>query len=242
MHSILIMLSTLCKATVVCYDYSGYGSSTGVPSEAVTYSNIQTVYKFLISQEIVSDPKKELVCYGESIGSGPSIWLCSRVKLAGLILQSAIASGLRVLTDNRLLCCCDIFPNIDRIKRVKCSTFVMHGASDEQVTIRHGTRLHASLPTKHAYAPWWVVGASHNNLRQVAGEEYVQRINNFLKYVKDQNQTNDGAALVGAEKTDAVVVVVDGKESVQPVSVAGESASIRIRKTSAVVHPENISA
>ena len=239
MHSILSMLSTRCNATVVCYDYSGYGSSTGVPSEAGTYANIQTVYKFLLVQKIVTNPTKELVCYGESIGSGPSIWLCSRVSLAGLILQSAIASGLRVLTDNRLLCCCDIFPNLDRIKKVKCLTFVMHGASDEQVGIHHGTRLHASLPTKHAYTPWWVDGAGHNNLRQVAGEEYIQRMNNFLKRVKDEKQTekqtsNMVAAHVGAEKT---VVAGEDKECAQSFfPVAGQS------KTSAVVYPEQMSS
>ena len=36
-------------------------------------------------------------------------------------------SGLRVLTDSRLLCCFDIFPNIDRIKGINVPLFVIHG-------------------------------------------------------------------------------------------------------------------
>ena len=36
-------------------------------------------------------------------------------------------SGIRVLTASRLLSCWDIFPNIDRIRHVKCPVFVIHG-------------------------------------------------------------------------------------------------------------------
>lgn len=127
MHHVLDVLSRACNITVVCYDYSGYGSSTGTPSEQCTYDNIYTVYTYMKTNNIITSPDTDLVCYGESIGSGPAVWLCSRIKCAGLILHCPIASGLRVVTDNRLLCCCDIFPNIYRIRNVKCSTFIIHG-------------------------------------------------------------------------------------------------------------------
>ena len=127
MHHVLVQLSVLCNLTVVCYDYSGYGMSSGTPSEAATYDTIQTVYNFLLQERLVSSPATELLCYGESIGSGPAVWLCSRIKCAGLILHCPIASGLRVVTENRLLCCCDIFPNLNRIGNIQCSTFVIHG-------------------------------------------------------------------------------------------------------------------
>lgn len=45
----------------------------------------------------------------------------------GLVLHAPIMSGLRVLTDSRLLCCFDIFPNIDRIKGINVPLFVIHG-------------------------------------------------------------------------------------------------------------------
>jgi hypothetical protein len=127
MHHVLASLSTVCNFTVVCYDYNGYGGSTSTPSEEGTYDNIYTVYTFLKKNKVITFPEQDLICYGESIGSGPAIWLCSRLKCAGLILHCPITSGLRVVTDNRLLCCCDIFPNIKRIQDIKCSTFILHG-------------------------------------------------------------------------------------------------------------------
>ena len=45
----------------------------------------------------------------------------------GMILHSPILSGIRVLTASRLLSCWDIYPNIDRIRDVKCFVFIIHG-------------------------------------------------------------------------------------------------------------------
>jgi hypothetical protein len=86
-----------------------------------------------------------------------------------MILHSPILSGLRVLTENRLLCCFDIFPNIDRIQSVKCPVFVIHGMRDEevaqrrlihialsfhQVGVHHGMGLFNAVPDQYQYEPW----------------------------------------------------------------------------------------
>ena len=39
--------------------------------------------------------------------------------ICGMVLHSPIMSGMRVLTPSRALACLDIYPNIDRIKKVK---------------------------------------------------------------------------------------------------------------------------
>ncbi len=183
MHDRACDLCFGCNSTVVTYDYSGYGWSTGMPSELAAYDDIAAVYKHLVDTQVVRDPKRELVVYGESIGSGPSIWLASRRRVCGLVLQAAIASGLRVITESRLLCCCDIFPNLSRIGRVRGPTFVMPGANDQQVAIDHGTRLHAATKAKYRYAPWWVEGAGHNDIVHRYRREYLRRINAFLQFL-----------------------------------------------------------
>lgn len=38
-----------------------------------------------------------------------------------------------MLTPNRLLCCCDVFQNVERISRVQCPVFILHGVADEKV-------------------------------------------------------------------------------------------------------------
>lgn len=60
--------------------------------------------------------------------------LCPRyVDVAGVVLHSPILSGMRVLTESRALSCLDIYPNVDRIARVRCPVMVVHGLKDEEV-------------------------------------------------------------------------------------------------------------
>ena len=87
-------------ANVVCYDYSGYGESGGVPEENNTYSDIKAVYKYCI--EHVSPNPMNIVLYGQSVGSGPVCHLAYKNKnLGGIVLHSPFTSGMRVLTPSR---------------------------------------------------------------------------------------------------------------------------------------------
>jgi len=126
------------RVNLVAYDYTGYGASTGTPTEAQTYKDIETVYLWCIESKLVKEPSDQLVLLGQSLGSGPSCYLASRHKVAGLVLISPIMSGLRVITESRLLGCFDIFPNIERIRAVRCPVFIVHG----QIRISFNLHLH----------------------------------------------------------------------------------------------------
>lgn len=102
---------------------------TGMPTEKQTYHDIEAVYKALTA----TYPPEKIIVYGQSVGSGPSCWLASRYTVHSLILHSPIMSGLRVITTSRALCCCDIFPNIDRVRKVHCPVLLLHGNHDEEV-------------------------------------------------------------------------------------------------------------
>ena len=120
------------------------------PSEYNTYADIDAVYKCLKEQYGVKDER--LILYGQSVGSGPTIDLASRVSnLRGVILHSPILSGLRVLypvkrtywfdiykvintialscvsyfVDKSLTFLCP-FQNIDKIGKVNCPVLVIH--------------------------------------------------------------------------------------------------------------------
>ncbi|XP_042453467.1 alpha/beta hydrolase domain-containing protein 17C-like isoform X1 [Zingiber officinale] len=75
------------------YDSSGYGQSTGKPSEYNTYAGVDVVYNCLKEHYGVAD--EDLILYGQSLGSGPTLDLASRLqKLRAVVLQSAIRSFL----------------------------------------------------------------------------------------------------------------------------------------------------
>lgn len=66
------------------------------PTEYNTYADIDAAYKCLKEKYGVND--EQLILYGQSVGSGPTLDLASRLSnLRGVVLHSPILSGLRVL-------------------------------------------------------------------------------------------------------------------------------------------------
>lgn len=65
------------------------------PSEQNTYADIEAAYNALAKYNIRDE---NIVLYGQSVGSGPTVDLASRKpNLRGVVLHSPILSGLRVM-------------------------------------------------------------------------------------------------------------------------------------------------
>ena len=77
MHPRFLQMIRKCEVNLVAYDYSGYGASTGEPLESYFYENIEAVYEWICMKHIVQNPEEELIVYGQSIGSGPSLYLAT---------------------------------------------------------------------------------------------------------------------------------------------------------------------
>lgn len=78
------------------------------PSEFNTYYDIESVYNCLKSEYGVK--QEDLILYGQSVGSGPTLHLGARLKkLRAVVLHSAILSGIRVLYPVKLTFWFDIF-------------------------------------------------------------------------------------------------------------------------------------
>ncbi|KAG8077596.1 hypothetical protein GUJ93_ZPchr0007g5120 [Zizania palustris] len=96
MYGLFVELSRRLRVNLFGYDYSGYGRSTGKPTECNTYADIEAAYNCLKEKYGVAD--EDIILYGQSVGSGPTIDLSSRLpNLRGVVLHSPILSGLRVL-------------------------------------------------------------------------------------------------------------------------------------------------
>lgn len=66
------------------------------------YNNITTVYNY-VRNELRFDTK-DIFFYGNSVGSGPSVYMSAKLKgdLGGLILQAPFLSCVRTVIDVRL--------------------------------------------------------------------------------------------------------------------------------------------
>ena len=105
----------------------------------------------------------DIILYGQSIGSVPTIDLAAKYHTAGVILHSPLLSGWRVLfpTSERYVCC-DPFRNIDKIDRVHSPVLVIHGREDEVVAFNHGEELYRRCI--NPVDPLWIAGAGHNDI------------------------------------------------------------------------------
>jgi len=165
--------------SVFAYDYRGYGLSDGHPSEKNTYQDIEAAYKYLT--EILAIDPNRIIALGRSVGSGPATDLASRHKLAGLILESSIASAYRTVTRIPLLPF-DKFNNIAKIKNVHCPVLVIHGKQDRTAKFWHGQKMFKAA--NEPKMSLWVENAGHNDLLDHAGSEYWQTLKSFTTNIK----------------------------------------------------------
>ncbi|KAE8722325.1 Alpha/beta hydrolase domain-containing protein 17C [Hibiscus syriacus] len=95
-----------------------------MPTECNTYADIDAAYKCLKKEYGVKD--EQLILYGLSVGSGPTVDLASRLPNSrGVVLHSPILSGMRVLYPVKRTYWFDIFKNIDKIGAVNCQVLVI---------------------------------------------------------------------------------------------------------------------
>ena len=88
------------KANLCAYDYTGYGQSKGRASIPDTIADIDAVFQWLLRRDI---DKQDIILYGQSLGSGPTLDLAARERyIGGVVLHAAFASGARVHLPTRL--------------------------------------------------------------------------------------------------------------------------------------------
>jgi fermentation-respiration switch protein FrsA (DUF1100 family) len=159
---------------VLAYDYRGYGLSSGRPSEAATYRDIDAAWSHVTGP--LGVPPRRVILLGRSVGAGPSVDLAVRAPVGGLVLESAFVSAFRVVTRVPLLPF-DKYRNLDKIAKVDCPVLVIHGTADQIVPLWHGQRLFETA--REPKRALWVDGAGHNDLMLVAGERYARALAAF---------------------------------------------------------------
>jgi fermentation-respiration switch protein FrsA (DUF1100 family) len=166
---------------VLTYDYPGYGTSSGSPSEVNAYAAIDAAYEYVLTEKRV-DPSR-VVLHGRSLGGAVAADLASRKKVAGLILESTFTTAFRVITRYPILPF-DKFECMKKIEKITYPVLIIHGTNDRTIPVYHGKRLFdaANLP-KHAL---WVVGADHDNVAYIDEKLYLDTLRSFVQTLGDK--------------------------------------------------------
>ncbi|CAG0896569.1 unnamed protein product [Darwinula stevensoni] len=169
----LLKLSDKFNCNVFSYDYSGFGRSTGKPSEDDLYADIKAAFEVLWTKYGV--PEEKVVLYGKSLGTAPTAQLASKLKkLPGVILHSPLSSGLGMVLSGTWSM--GPFPVAELVPLIDSPVLVIHGTQDEVIPLSHGKTVHERC--RRAVRPLWVEGAGHLNVHDYS--EYWQRVECFL--------------------------------------------------------------
>lgn len=143
-------MSDALQVDVFAYEYSGYGHSSGSPSEENMYSDARAALQLLV-EGFKLKPERDIVLYGKSIGTCPTCYLASRNRVRGVMLVSGLASGSRVLFPSTKVYLMDMlyFHNIGRLATSKSPHQVVHGTHDEVVPFSNGQDLLAACQKYH---------------------------------------------------------------------------------------------
>ena len=166
--------------SVLGYDYRGYGTSDGKPSEKNSYADELAAYKWLVNEKKV--PPENIIVYGRSVGGGMAADLAMRQKVGALVLDSSFVTAFRVMTKLPLLPV-DKFRNISKIDKINCPVLVIHSKDDNVIPYWHGRKLFDKA--KEPKICLWAEGIGHNNdLVGAVGDKYWQALEDLAELLK----------------------------------------------------------
>ena len=169
-------------ASVLLFDYRGYGRSAGNPSEQGTYRDAEAAYGWLT--RIKNTAPERIFFHGESLGVGVAVEMALRHKPAGLIAESGFTSIVDMAgmvfpyLPGRLLVRFN-YDNLSKISRVACPVLVMHSPQDDIIPYAMGRRLFEAAPQPKSF---FELKGDHNEGFLDAGSGYGEAIGRFLAY------------------------------------------------------------
>ena len=173
--------------SVFAYDYQGYGTSSGLPSEQNAYYDAEAAYNYLVDN--LGVPADRIIAHGRSLGGAVAVDLAQKRPVGGLIIESSFITAYRVVTRIPLFPF-DKFKSISKIKQVRCPVLVIHGRRDQVIPFSHGEKLF--LEANEPKASFWVDEADHNNLFQVAGNSYEKALLDFVDLIEKSRKSVKG--------------------------------------------------
>ena len=171
-------------ASVLMYDYRGYGRSTGRPSEQGTYLDALAYYDWLALEKKV--PAGRIVSYGESLGAAVATELAMHRPLGGLVLESAFTSVVDMAKEKFPLLPLHRsvtfrYDTLWKIPRLHWPLLVMHSPTDEIVPFSMGKRLFEAAPEPKTFVE---LAGGHNDGFLKGGAAYSGALRAFLTAVE----------------------------------------------------------
>jgi len=132
------------KVNFLIVAWRGFNGNEGKPTEQGLYEDARSAIRWLGSKGV---PEKNIIIYGESLGTGVAVEVAQNKNFAGIILESPFTSmvdagkNIYPFLPVKLLLK-DKYESNKKIKNIKSPILVMHGEVDNIVPFRMGKKMY----------------------------------------------------------------------------------------------------
>jgi fermentation-respiration switch protein FrsA (DUF1100 family) len=129
------------------FDYRGFGTSTGKPTEQGTYLDADTVWQYLINEKKLAP--EQIIVAGRSLGGGVAAELAKKIRPAMLVLESTFTSMTEVSAKHypfmptSLIIKHEYETNL-KLKDIHCPIVFAHSTDDEVIPYEQSQRNYAA--------------------------------------------------------------------------------------------------
>jgi fermentation-respiration switch protein FrsA (DUF1100 family) len=127
------------------FDYRGYGSSEGKPSEEGTYLDVLAAYEWLTESKKIR--AERIIVFGRSLGGSIAAQLAAKVRPRGLVLESCFTSyadmGARFYPYMPVRRFARFgYRTVDYVKQIHCPVLLVHSRNDDVIPFEFGLALY----------------------------------------------------------------------------------------------------
>lgn len=167
---------------VFAFDYRGYGTSTGTPSERGLYRDVDAVVR--AAAERVTGADVPVIYWGRSLGTAMAAYAATLRAPDGVVLEAGFPEARAIFAGSPVLSVLSHlssyrFPTASWMAGVTSPTLVLHGTADSVIPFRLGEELYATLREPKRFHA--IEGGDHNDTRPRDAEAYWKAVGQFVK-------------------------------------------------------------
>jgi len=168
------------RLNVLIFDYRGYGTSQGSPTEAGTYRDAEAAWRHLVEARGVAPG--DVILHGRSLGGAVAAHLAETHPPRALILESAftsvpdVARGMYPWLPVRLLARFQ-YNTLERIGRIACPKLIIHSRGDDLIPFACGQRLFEAAAEPKTFLE---ITGSHADGFLASGKRYENGLDRFV--------------------------------------------------------------
>jgi fermentation-respiration switch protein FrsA (DUF1100 family) len=175
---------------MVVLDYRGYGESDSTATEQGVYRDADAAWQFLTQRPEIDAAR--IAVYGRSVGSVPALYLATTRPVRAVILDSPFTNAREMASAHyaflpRFLIHLSL-DNRERAARLSAPLLVFHGTKDRIAPISMGEEIARAGRGELVR----IEGAGHNDIYDVGGQTYRDRMWTFLSDFAAEGEKGKG--------------------------------------------------